>query len=137
MGETTAMINKDDLRPVSELLESIEESAHTALELSVLIKRAEVCLDAQRTKLLPAANLAFRQLTHQSPLEKRWIVLDGKGVVTKHTPNAEWKYPPNLVSMESDLRSLKKTAQEDKTATRLTPEINEAKNSLFAITVGK
>jgi hypothetical protein len=107
-------------------------NGRSALEVSVVLKRAEVTLDAIRKLLLPHANKDFQVLQLKEPDKKSWMV--GKeAMVTKYSPRCSWTWPAEIVKLQTELNAKMEQAKATKAATKNTPTVNPETNCLFQI----
>jgi len=107
------------------------------MDLSVVLRRAESFMEDIRNRIRGEANKQFADLQAVEPNKKQWAVCDGLGVIKSTTPKANWKYPPFIGRLESDLKGQKKAAQEDGTATKAEPTIDPQSSTMFTITLSE
>jgi len=120
------------LTDVNNVLVNKQVNNRSALEISVILKRAEVMLEATRKLLLPHANKDFQTLQARAPDKKSWPI--GKeAVVTKYSPRCSWTWPAEIVKLRAELDSKMAEAKATSAAKKQTPTINPETNALFQI----
>jgi hypothetical protein len=122
-----------DLTPLETVGKMMQSEQYNALEVAMAIKRAEEFLKAQKHALIAPANQAFVAMQKTAPDKKRWTLLDGKGIVRRYTPRSTWRYSPEVVKLESELKAKQKQEQIDGKATRLVPEVDPKVGVLFSL----
>lgn len=104
-----------------------------ALEISALLKRAEMFVAGLREKLIPEANKVFKD--RYVPEQGKLPLLNGLAMATTYTPKSTWSYPPSIVTMEASLKAKQKLAQTNGDATKLAGTIDPKVNTTFSITM--
>ena len=124
-----------NINPLKEAVKALDEEINglNALELSVLIKRAEKFLGAVRKRLLLKANETFLMLQQNEPKTSSWTLVYGMGTVYKYTPRTTWEYPDYVTAIETELHQKQREAKANGDAKQITPEVYPDTSPLFAI----
>ena len=130
-------LNLNNVTPITDLAGLLMNpellKAMDALDVSAMLKRAEVFSGLLRVKLLSEANDDFKK--RYSENTPKMPLLNGKVVATQYTKKSTWKYPPAIVTLEAELNNKKKKAQVTGAAEKLTDIVNTATDATFSITL--
>lgn len=104
----------------------------SALELVVLLKRAEDALARFRANVATQANTEFLQIVADNPGVKEYDL--GVAVLKRYTPRGEWQYPPQVIAAINAAEYAKAEAQDKGTAVKTAGELKPGGN-MFTVTL--
>ena len=130
----TDVAGRSTVAEAYRILEEGAEPTADALELTVILKRAEAALAAMRAKLLSEANKVFVTIqTTEKSDKKSWEVRGAE--IKKFTPAGNWTFTPAIYKLERELKQKKDAAKKDKTAKKSTPTVDPNSQSLFSVSL--
>lgn len=104
----------------------------SAIELVILLKRAEDALAKFRANVADQANTEFLQLVADNPSLKEFDM--GLAVLKRYTPRGDWQYPPQVIAAINAAEQAKAYAQQDGTAVKTAGELKPGSN-MFTVTL--
>lgn len=127
----------ENIEPLRDIVDVLDDNVKLknidALEISALLKRAEMFVAGLREKLIPEANKVFKD--RYAPNLGKLPLLKGMATATAYTPKSTWRYPPSIVAMEATLKSKQKLAQTNGDAIKLPGTVDPKVNTTFSITM--
>lgn len=104
----------------------------SALEATVLLKRAEDAMAKFRANIAEQANTEFLKLVAENPAMKEYDV--GLAVLKRYTPRGEWQYPPQVIAAINAAEIAKAEAQQRGAAVKTAGAIKPGGN-MFTVTL--
>lgn len=136
MDETTIHVKLPSHAAVDELNKLIQQKGATQLsplQVVAIAKRLGKFANRLADNMRIPANNEFTKLCEANTETKQWRF--GPATIKRYSPSCVWTYSDEIVELEARLRAVKKSEQEDGTATKTTPVVDPATNSLFAVSV--
>lgn len=130
----TADVHMGRLTDINEAMAALmPDTLRTyALELVVLLKRAEDACAKFRANIAEQANTEFLELVAANPGMKEYDV--GLAVLKKYTPRGDWQYPPQVIAAINAAETAKAYAQQNGSAVKTAGELKPGSN-MFTVTL--
>lgn len=119
------------IKIAKEIVNTVEEE-QSALAKVILMSKAIAALEDEKKRLCEAANREYIGLEKMA--SGQCVTIHNLAILKHNSNKSWWRYPPNVLRLESELMAAQKAAQKDGTARKEDAPPIDTKNAfLFKI----